>query len=142
MLRFRYLSLALLLAVSTGALADLEAKDARLRLLPGNLPAAGYFSLTNTGSQPIVLIGAQSPAYAEVMMHRSAVENGTASMQHVEQVEVAPGATVNFASGGYHLMLMQRQQPVALGDQVEVTLQFADGQSLPVTFTAVSPTTQ
>lgn len=56
------------------------------------------------------LTGAQSPTYAEVMMHRSAVENGTASMQHVQQLEVAPGATVRFASGGYHLMLMQRQQ--------------------------------
>jgi copper(I)-binding protein len=39
-------------------------------------------------------------------------------------------------------MLMQRRQPVALGDKVEVTLQFADGQSLPVTFTAVSPSAQ
>ncbi|GLZ88016.1 hypothetical protein Pres01_40670 [Metapseudomonas resinovorans] len=134
--------MALLLATSAEALADLEAKDARLRLLPGNLPAAGYFRLTNTGTQPVVLTGAQSPTYAEVMMHRSAVENGTASMQHVEKVEVAPGATVNFASGGYHLMLMQRQRPVALGDKVEVTLQFADGQSLPVTFTAVSPAAQ
>ncbi|WP_077521095.1 copper chaperone PCu(A)C [Metapseudomonas resinovorans] len=142
MLRFRFFCMALLLATSAEALADLEAKDARLRLLPGNLPAAGYFRLTNTGTQPVVLTGAQSPTYAEVMMHRSAVENGTASMQHVEKVEVAPGATVNFASGGYHLMLMQRQRPVALGDKVEVTLQFADGQSLPVTFTAVSPAAQ
>ncbi|BAU77220.1 copper chaperone PCu(A)C [Metapseudomonas furukawaii] len=142
MLLFRYLCIALLLAASTDAMAGLEAKDARLRLLPGNLPAAGYFSLTNTGTESVVLTGAQSPTYAEVMMHRSAIENGTASMQHIEKVEVAPGATVNFASGGYHLMLMQRRQPVALGDKVEVTLQFADGQSLPVTFTAVSPSAQ
>jgi len=83
----------LLLAVSTTALADLQVSEAKLRLLPGDLPAAGYFTLTNTGKQPVVLTGAQSPAFAQVMMHRSSLENGMASMQHVAQVEVPAGAT-------------------------------------------------
>jgi len=60
-------------------------------------------------------------------------------MQHVAQVEVAAGATLKFAPGGYHLMLMQRQRELALGDQVEANLLFTDGQSLPVTFIAVPP---
>lgn len=62
-----------------------------------------------------------------------------ARMQHVEQIEVAAGATLTFASGGYHLMLLQRKRALSLGDQIEVTLLFADGQRLPVTFTAVPP---
>lgn len=130
---------ALLLAVSTTALAELQVSEAKLRLLPGDLPAAGYFTLTNTGSQPVVLTGAKSPAFAEVMMHRSSLKNGMASMQHVEQVEVPAGTSLTFASGGYHLMLMLRQRELALGDPVEATLLFGDGKSLPVTFTAVPP---
>lgn len=130
---------ALLLIASTAAMADLQVSEAKLRLLPGNLPAAGYFTLTNTGNQPVVLTGAQSPAFAQVMMHRSSLESGMASMQHVTQVEIAAGATLTFAPGGYHLMLMQHQRELALGDQVEASLLVADGQSLPVTFTAVPP---
>jgi len=52
------------------AMAELKVSEAKLRLLPGNLPAAGYFTLTNTGNQPVVLTGAQSPAFAQVMMPR------------------------------------------------------------------------
>ena len=139
MRRLVRLACTLLLAASTTAMADLQVSEAKLRMLPGDLPAAGYFTLTNTGSQSVVLTGAQSPAFAQVMMHRSSLEKGMASMQHVAQVEVPAGATLTFASGGYHLMLLQRQRELALGDRVEGSLLFADGQSLPVTFTAVPP---
>lgn len=137
MRRLLRLGMALLLAVSTTAMADLEVSEAKLRLLPGDLPTAGYFNLTNKGSLPVTLAGAQSPDFAQVMMHRSSLENGMASMRHVEQIEVPVGNTPTFASGGYHLMLLQRQRELSLGDQVEVTLLFADGQRLPVTFTAI-----
>lgn len=68
------LSMALLLAVSTAAMADLEINEAKLRLLPGDLPAAGYFMLTNKGSKPVTLTGAQSSDFAQAMMHRSSRE--------------------------------------------------------------------
>lgn len=139
MRRLLRLSMALLLAVSTAAMADLEINEAKLRLLPGDLPAAGYFMLTNKGSKPVTLTGAHSSDFAQAMMHRSSRENGMARMQHVEKIEVASGATLTFASGGYHLMLLQRKRALSLGDQIEVTLLFADGQRLPVTFTAVPP---
>ncbi|MHB0762947.1 copper chaperone PCu(A)C [Stutzerimonas sp. NM35] len=101
MRRLERLATFLLLAVSTTALADLQVSEAKLRLPPGNLPAAGYFTLTNTGKQPVILAGAQSQAFAQVMM--------------------------------------QGQRELALDDQVEASLLFADGQSLPATFTAVPP---
>ena len=139
MQRLERLGVALLLAVSTSAMADLEVRDAKLRVLSGNAPAGGYFKLTNTGDLPVVLDGAQSPAFAQVMIHRSAVENGVARMRHVAQLEVPAGSTLSFAPGGYHLMLMQRQGLLAPGDQVEVILQVADGQQLPVSFAVVPP---
>lgn len=70
-------------------------------------------------------------------MHHSSLENGIASMEHVAQIEVPEGATFTFAPGGYHLMMMNRQNELTLGERIEVSLLFADGQSLPVTFTAV-----
>ena len=53
----------LLAAIAPQALAaELQVKDQRIRLLPGELPAAGYLTATNTGSRPLVLVGAESPA--------------------------------------------------------------------------------
>lgn len=72
-------------------------------------------------------------------MHQSMKKNGMASMTHVPQLEVAPGGRVEFTPGSYHLMLMKRQRPLAVGDEVSVTFHFEDGQRLPVMFQAVSP---
>ncbi|HKK05031.1 MAG TPA: copper chaperone PCu(A)C [Gammaproteobacteria bacterium] len=111
--------------------------DARLRWLPGDLPLAGYFALTNTGQRTARLVGAASPAFARVMLHRSTHRGGVAHMEHVEGVDIAPGKTLHFAPGGYHLMLMKRRHRLNPGDSVPVTLRFADGRELSATFRVV-----
>lgn len=135
----RRLALALLVLVSGGALADLKAENARLRLMPGDLPAAGYVQLHNTGEQPVVLIGASTPDYGRVMMHQSRQENGMASMIHVASLVLEPDETISFAPGGYHLMLMERQRPLAIGEEVDITFLLEGGEELPISFRAVSP---
>ena len=65
MRRLVRLSVALLLTVTAPAMADVHVSEAKLRLLPGNLPAAGYFTLTNSGSQTVVLTSARSPIFAK-----------------------------------------------------------------------------
>ncbi|TDX22193.1 hypothetical protein DFO67_1303 [Modicisalibacter xianhensis] len=132
-------SLGLLLLSSLAAAADIEVETPCLRLLPGDLPAAGYFSLSNTGDESAALVGADSATFGRVRMHQSIQEKGVASMEPVPRLELAPGETVEFAPGGYHLMLMERGQPLALGDEVTVTLKFDDGRRTPVVFRAVSP---
>lgn len=137
--------LALLLALCglAGAAAALDptqpttaisVEHARIRLLPGDLPLAGYFDLHNTGDKPLVLTGVTSPAFAKVMLHHSMVEGATTHMQAVPSVTVAPAATFHFAPGGYHLMLMHRKHRLRVGDQVPVTLHFGGQRMLDVTF--------
>lgn len=134
--------LFLLLIGTSGALsaAELKVNEARLRLLPGDLPAAGYFTLANTSEADITLIGADSPAFGSVMMHRSVSQDGVASMQPVKRLVLPAGEQVAFEPGGYHLMLMKRTRALAIGDDIEVTLLFANGQEQSVTFRAISPT--
>lgn len=91
----------LLAAIAPQALAaELQVKDQRIRLLPGELPAAGYLTATNTGSRPLVLVGAESPAFETVMMHKSTQKDGAASMEHIEELRLAPGESVTFSPGG------------------------------------------
>lgn len=133
--------IALFLVAVPPALAaeTLTTEEARIRLLPGDLPAAGYFTLRNTGDTDLILVGAQSPAFGNVEMHRSVDRDGVASMQPVEQLELAAGEQIAFAPQGYHLMLMQRARPLAVGEEVEITLLFEDARRLTVTFQTVSP---
>jgi copper(I)-binding protein len=108
--------------------------DARIRWLPGDLPMAGYFVITSQASGPLRLVGAASPAFGGVMVHRSVEKDGMARMEHVDGVDLAPGKPVAFAPGGYHLMLMNRTRDLHTGEEVPVTLQFGDGQTLVVSF--------
>jgi copper(I)-binding protein len=108
--------------------------DARIRWLPGDLPMAGYFVITSHAPDPLRLTGAASPAFGHVMLHRSVEEAGVERMVHVDGVDLVPGESVAFAPGGYHLMLMHRTQALHVGEQVPVTLNFSDGQTLTVRF--------
>ena len=112
-----------------------DVSNARIRLLPGDLPLAGYFDLMNRGDQTLVLVGATSIAFKMVHMHRSMEHNGISTMAPVGRLEIKPGATVHFAPGGYHLMLMQAVSPLKVGETVPVALQFAGGQTHQVMFT-------
>jgi copper(I)-binding protein len=113
--------------------------DAWLRYIPGGAPSAGYFTLTNRGDKPLSLVGAECPDFGMVMIHRTIERGGLSTMRPVHELKVAPGKSVEFAPGGYHLMLMRPRHPLRPGGRLPVTLRFADGSSLPVEFVVKSP---
>ncbi len=137
------LALGLALA-ATGSVApaaappapQVEVGHAWIRVLPGTLPAGGYAEIRNNGDAPRALVGASSPAYRHVMLHRSVRQDGMSHMRRVDKLPLPAHATVKLAPGGYHLMLMQATHAVEPGDKVPITLRFADGATLQVTFTA------
>jgi periplasmic copper chaperone A len=133
----RALLSALLLAVTMVAQAGsppVTIRDARIRWLPGELPMAGYFSITSHASTPLQLVGAASPAFGHVMLHRSLHEGSVARMVHVEAIDLASDQTLVFEPGGYHLMLMHRKKALQPGEEVPVTLRFGNGETLEVPF--------
>jgi copper(I)-binding protein len=52
----------------------------------------------------------------------------------VESLVLKPRATVRFAEGGYHLMLMQATRQLHPGDRVQIIFRFSDGRTMPVPF--------
>lgn len=99
--------------------------NARVRLVPGGGPMAGYLEIRNHRDDPVRLVGARADAFGQVMIHQTVVEDGRARMQHqFEGVRVMPGETVEFVPGGLHLMLMQPESELNVGDQVTIVLQF------------------
>ncbi len=98
-----------------------------IRWLPAGVPAAGYARLENLSDRAAVLTGAESPAFGEIELHRTVAQAGTMSMVPAGRIEIAPHATLEFASGGYHMMLMHPTHELHRGERVPITLQFASG---------------
>jgi copper(I)-binding protein len=122
------------IASLAGSAVEIQVKDAWIRWLPAGLPGAGYMTVINTGPEEHVLIGASTPDYEDVSFHQSHNHNGMNEMAPVASIILQPHATVRFAEGGYHLMLMQPKRSLHPGDKVEVTLRLSDGQTLLVPF--------
>ncbi|KPQ31085.1 MULTISPECIES: copper chaperone PCu(A)C [unclassified Halomonas] len=129
----------LFLAAGSAFAQDVQVTDARVSLLPGEQPGAGYFQLYNAGDEAVVLVGAESDAFENVELHVSSERNDMAHMHAVEEIEVAAGEHFEFVPKGHHLMLIGRKDALEVGDEVEVLLEFSDEQRLPVTFDVVSP---
>lgn len=96
---------------------------------------AGYFVLENKGDLDRRLIGASSVAFGMVHMHRTLERDGVAAMEAVDFVTVPSLDRIEFAPGGYHLMLMHPGKALQVGDEVPVTLEFEDAGSQSALFT-------
>lgn len=116
---------------------------ARVRLTPANAPMAGYFEMRNRSRNSVQLTAARSPAFGEIMIHRTVVQDGSSKMEHQHGgVMLAPGDVVSFEPGGLHLMLMDAKQSLEVGDEVPVTLELQGiaEPELEVVFTVVPVT--
>jgi periplasmic copper chaperone A len=101
---------------------------------PSAAVLAGYLDLQNQSPQAQTLIGARSSDFKSVMLHQTVSKGGMAHMNHLTQIEIKAGSTLQFTPGGYHLMLMNPKKTLQQGDQVEVLLEFQRGLVLPVKF--------
>ena len=120
--------------------APVSASDGWIRWLPGNAPMAAYMLLKNQGDDSVTLMSASSPRFEQVMLHESVDQGGMSQMKMVETLSLPPHHVVAIAPGGYHLMLMTPRAPVAVGDQIMLTLTFSNAQVLTVTLPVSPPT--
>jgi copper(I)-binding protein len=141
-MRYRSLAVALFLLAGTAGIshaadtAGVQVTGGWLRVLPGSLPAGGYVTVENTTDHALTIVGAESPDYAEAMIHRSSTEGGMGRMEMMDSVALPPKGKLTFAPGGYHVMLMQAKHPVKPGAKVTVTFKLSDGGTIPATLIA------
>ena len=131
-------ALALVFAASATA-ADLRLTDAWIRWIPGGAPSGGYFTVHNDSPVPIELVGASSPEYGTVEMHRTRMHGATARMESVDKVAVPAHGELRFAPGSYHLMLVEPARAVKAGGEVTVALRFSGGRTLDARFPVRGP---
>ncbi|WP_417659763.1 copper chaperone PCu(A)C [Pseudidiomarina sp.] len=111
--------------------AEVEISNAWLKeSIPGSENGAGYFTISNTGTKTITVVGANTDASRAVEVHQHTLRDGMMQMRRVPELNIEPGKTVVFQPGGYHLMLFGVKKAFKPGDQVEFALHFSDGDSV------------
>lgn len=87
---------------------------------------AAYMTLQNPTDKDITLICAQSPAFSDIMFHKTEIVNDVAKMRHSDEIVIPANGSFELAPGGFHMMLMGKKAPLKAGDKVEITLIFKE----------------
>ncbi|HST28503.1 MAG TPA: copper chaperone PCu(A)C [Rudaea sp.] len=127
----------ILFGVFTNAFAagHLVVENAWIRAAPaGAAMLAGYATLRNTGDVAFAVTDASSGEFGDVSLHESVNEHGVERMRPLGDVFVAPGASVVFAPGGKHFMLMDPKRALKTGDTVKIHISTMPGPGADVEF--------
>lgn len=107
------------------SLGDLHIQHPWSRPLPPVAPTgAVYLDIENRGEHGDRLTGASTPIAGYVELHEHVHENGLMKMRQIDGLELAPGQSVEFTPGGYHVMLFDLKQPLTAGHEYPLTLIF------------------
>jgi periplasmic copper chaperone A len=99
--------------------------------------AAGYLTITNSGSEPDRLTGVSSDIASDVSLNTTTASD---QMQPATSLTIPADGELVLKSGGNHLMLMGLKKKPVVGDEVTFRLRFAT--SAPITVHApVEPAT-
>ena len=105
-----------------------------IRLAPGGGIAmamlAGYGRIENSCTTSVSVVGASSPVFGDVSVHRTSLVDGVSRMRPVPALAIAAGQAATFAPGGLHLMLMRPSHPLEAGAVVPISLRLADGREV------------
>lgn len=129
------LTIGAVLSLAVGAMAsDVMVMDAyaRASATPAAKAGAVYLTIMNHGSEPDRLIGITSEIARVAQIHETTEADGVASMQPVDELEIAAHSEQALAPGGLHVMLFDLRKPLKEGSHFKITLQFERNGSVVV----------
>lgn len=149
------LLMAALLVVGGCASEDQQAQEPEMPPLPENelaleapwarpAPSGGtsavYFRVANGTASADTLVEVRTPIADSVAIHQTTQSADTTRMQPAGTVTIPAQQRTVLEPGGMHIMLMQLGQPLSVGDNVLIDVEFAEAGvqrlSVPVQETA------
>lgn len=97
---------------------------------------AAYMVLKNTGGEADKLLSGQTDAAAVVELHESVMDDkGVMKMQPVEggAIEVPAKGSTELKPGGLHIMLIKLTEPLEVGKEFSLTLNFEKSGKMVIT---------
>jgi hypothetical protein len=78
--------------------------------------------LSIASKQIALLVGVSTPVAQRVELHLMSHDNGMMKMREVQEIPLPAGRMMNLKQEGYHLMLVNLQEPIREGASVPLTL--------------------
>ncbi|GJQ53203.1 MAG: hypothetical protein HKUEN02_20500 [Anaerolineaceae bacterium] len=114
----------LLFCAACAPKTGIEVRDAWMN--PASQGATGgvYLTIHNYDKTDDALVGVSAEVSQAAEIHESKLENDVMRMRMVESAALPAGKSVEFAPGGWHIMLVNLARPLADGDTIEIVLHF------------------
>lgn len=130
-LQLRCFATALLMtSLPAMAAGSLHVSNGWIRSAPPSAAMlAGYATLHNSGDAAVTISAVAAAGFADSSLHESILVGDISRMQALGTLTVAAGATVEFAPGGKHIMLMGPTKVPTAGESVAIRFTLADGSS-------------
>jgi len=121
-----------LLFFSSNLNAEISVENEWARVTPSGTGSV-YMKIKNNGNSDDKLLSASSDKAGMVMIHRSIREGDISKMIHIHDGITIPGnSSVSLKPGDYHLMLMNLDKNLSLGDKISIILNFEKNDSLEI----------
>lgn len=98
-----------------------------------------FFIIDNGKNAPVGLVSASGDVAETIEVHLSKMEGGVMKMEKQDRVEVAANSQLEFKPGSYHIMLINLNRELKVGDTFTLNLAFDDGEKLPIIVTVKQP---
>ncbi len=101
-------------------------------MFPGAQTAAGYMVIVNRQSVEDRLLSASSPWAEQVTLHATSNAGTISKMDDLKFLAIPPGQRIAIEPGAYHLMFTGLYAPFVEGDDIPVSLHFANAGNVNV----------
>ncbi|MGR5154331.1 copper chaperone PCu(A)C [Photobacterium swingsii] len=129
-MKLKTLVFSTLLLASTTASADVMVHDAYARATPPNaVNSAIFMHLMNNDDTARQVIDAQSNAADVVELHNHIMSDGMMQMRKVGSIAIPANGMAELKPGGMHIMLLGLKDDLKEGEDVKLTLKFANGET-------------
>lgn len=116
---------------------SMEAGESGMQM--GGATSAAYMTIRNAGSQADRLLEVRSPVAEVVETHITQTRDGVASMSRVDGIDVPASSSVALEPGGMHIMLINLNQDLNPGDNIQLTLVFEQSGEIEVNAPVQAP---
>ena len=114
---------AALLPWAAGAQTPITFETPWTRAAGAGGQGAGFITIRNAGAADR-LLSATTPAAGRTELHTMIRDGDIMRMRQLPEIAVPAGGAVTLAPGGLHIMLIGLTQPLAVGEEVPLTLVF------------------
>lgn len=109
--------------------------------IPGARTAAAFMTIKNNGEVDDRLIGAQSPVAGIVEIHQNVIDpdDGMMMMRKIKGLDLKVGEEVVLDPKGYHIMFLDLQESLGIGQTFNLTLMLESGSVVKTKVEIVPP---